>query len=164
MDRNAALAAALGAAVLAGCTADREAAPAPTTPSATTPPPADPDLALLSGWYAAERRLAARYAVLVRRVPALAPLRANHDTRADAVRDHLLVRGASPAEQPGAPLRGAPRSLVKSFAAAERRLAAAYLSELARVTDPKVATLGAELAAGARQHATLLELVPVPAT
>jgi len=160
VDRDALLAAALGAAVLSGCTSGSGSRPTPAptpTPSAS---PADPDLALLRSWATAERALAARYAPAVRAVPALKALRANHLARATAVVDHLRVRGAvAPAvpRQPRAPRDT--RALVRGLADAESRQAARYLAALARVRDPLVAMLGAELAAGARQHATVLRVV-----
>ena len=163
MDRDALLAAALGAAVLTGCTTSSPTPPGPTpspTPSAT---PEDPDLALLTAWATDERVLAARYAPAVRAVPALAALRANHVTRAAAVVEHLRVRGAAaPAVPAQPPTKAAPRALVAALADAERRLAGRYVAALGGVRDPLVVTLGAELAAGARQHAALLALVPVP--
>lgn len=157
------LAAALGTAVLAACTPsspDPAPAPSPGTPS---PTPVDPDVALLRTWSADERVLAARYAALVRAVPALKPLRANHVARAAAVADHLRVRGAAPLPIPAqAASKARPPALVDALADAERRLGARYLAALASVRDPKVAVLGAELAAGARQHVAVLRLVPLP--
>jgi hypothetical protein len=151
VDRDALLAAALGAAVLTGCTAPRRV-PALPSPSPSSAPPPDPDAALLSSWAASERRVAGLYG------PGgpLAPLRANHLARAVAVEALLVARGASPAPSP-APARPA---AVAALLTAERSLATAYLASLARAGDPAVAVLGAELAAGARQHAALLPLVP----
>ncbi|MDQ1712594.1 MAG: hypothetical protein QOE45_2044 [Frankiaceae bacterium] len=150
MDRDALLAAALGAAVLTGCTAPRRV-PSPSP----TPPPVDPDVAVLRSWAALERRAVATYDVAVRTAPALAPLRANHLARAAAVEALLATRGATPS--PATPASRAPDP-----SSAERGLVAAILASLPRVADPDVAVLGAELAAGARQHATLLPLVPRP--
>jgi hypothetical protein len=162
VDRDAVLAAALGAAVLTGCTSPSRPAPTPS-PSPSVPPPVDPDVAVLLSWAAAERSLAARYATAVHAVPALKPLRANHLARVAAAADHLRVRGVVPPPPPArAPLRGTPASLVRALADAERRLAAGYLADLTGVQNPKVAVLGAELLAGARQHATVLALVPLP--
>lgn len=159
MDRDALLAAALGAAVLSGCTSGDERPPRPTASPTPTPSPVDPDVALLRSWATAERALAARYAPAVRAVPALKPLRANHLARATAVADHLRARGTvAPAvpRQPRAPRETA--ALLRALADAETRQAARYVAALARVRDPLVAMLGAELAAGARQHATVLRV------
>ena len=162
MDRDALLTAALGAAVLVGCTPGRrEAAPTPSPSSPSPSPVEDPDVAVLVEWHGAEGALAFRYDALVKAVPALAPLRANHRTRADAVAEHLTRLGGTPS--PGAVVNpsASPAALAKSLAKAERDHAARVLSRLSRVRDPDVAVLGAELAAGARQHAVLLGLVPV---
>ena len=152
MDRDALLAAALGTAVLTGCTTSRRdpaPTPSPTTPS---PTPVDPDLATLRTWWTAEIRLSRAYARASREIR---PLGANHAARAAAVADHLRVRRAP------LPARPAARALSRAaLRTAERRLAADLLADLAGVRDPLVATLGAELAAGARQHATLLGLLP----
>jgi len=151
------LAAALGAAVLAGCT--RSSSPPRPSPSPSpSPTPVDPDVAVLTAWYAAEHGIAARYGSP--KGPVLKALRANHLARADAVLDHLRVRGAGPPTPvPQPPLRGKTASLVKAFREAERALAGRYVTGLGAIRDPKVAVLGAELAAGARQHAVVLGLV-----
>jgi hypothetical protein len=150
VDRDALLAAALGAAVVTGCTAPRRV---PALPSPSTSPPPDPDAALLSSWALAERRTAGLYAA----TGPLATLRANHLARAAAAEALLAARGASPSPPPAVPARPA---AVAALVAAERALAAGYVAALGRVTDSAVAVLGAELAAGARQHAALLPLVP----
>lgn len=153
MDRDALLAAALGAAVLTGCTVPRRV---PALPSPTPSPPPDPDVALLRSWGAAERRAVTAYDTPVRTSPALNTLRANHLARAAAVEALLAERGASPSPPAlAAPVLPAPVAL-------ERALVAGYLRDLGAVTDPGVAVLGAELAAGARQHLALLPLVPAP--
>jgi hypothetical protein len=153
VDRDALLAAALGAAVLTGCTAPRRV---PALPSLSpSPAPPDPDAALLSSWALSERRVAGLYGP----TGPLAPLRANHLARAAAAEALLVARGTSPSPPP-APARPA---AVAALVAAERSLATGYLASLPRVTDPSVAVLGAELAAGARQHAALLPLVPARA-
>ena len=160
MDRDALLTAALGVAVLSGCTATRRTAP--PAPSPTPSPLAHPDVAVLVEWGEAERALAFRYAPLVKAVAALAPLRANHLARAEAVDEHLArLGGGTPS--PGAVVNPSapPATLAKALAKLERDHAARCLSVLARVRDADVAVLGAELAAGARQHAVLLGLVPL---
>jgi hypothetical protein len=157
VDRDAVLAAALGAAALAGCTRAADP-PGPTSSPTPSPPPVDPDVAVLTAWYAAECGIADRYGKPTG--PVLKALRANHLARADAVLDHLRVRGVvapTPAARP--PLRGKTASLVSAFRDAERALAGRYVLGLGAIRDPKVAVLGAELAAGARQHAVLLGLV-----
>lgn len=151
------LAAALGAAVLAGCTRSPDP-PGPTPSPTPSPSPLDPDVAVLTAWYAAERGIADRYGRPAG--PVLKALRANHVERAGAVLDHLRVRGvAAPTPAPRPALRGRTASLVRAFRDAEKALAGRYVLGLAAIRDPKVAVLGAELAAGARQHAVLLGLV-----
>ncbi|HVF05761.1 MAG TPA: hypothetical protein VNA20_13045 [Frankiaceae bacterium] len=165
MDRDVVLAAALGAAVAAGCTTSERPAPEPTAAVTPTPTavPEDPDVVALRSWLAAERRLAARYAAVVRQVPALRPLRVNHTTRATALTDHLRARGVDPGPAATvAPLRGKPGTVVRTLARAERDLAAAYVATLPKVGDTAVLLLGAEFAAGARQHAVVLAQVEVP--
>jgi hypothetical protein len=161
VDRDAALVAALGAAVLAGCTQRRVPVPPSPSRSSTASPAADPAVAVLLGWEASERRLAALHASALRRVPGLTTLRRNHLARAGAIADRLRARGvASPSPTPAVrPLHGKPPALVAALVAAERGAATAYLGALARV-DADLATLGAELAAGARQHAVVLRLLP----
>lgn len=160
MDSDALLVAALGAAVLTGCT---PSAPVPSpSVSPSVPPSADPDVAVVSAWAVEERSLAARYGPLAARVPALAPLRANHLARAAACEALLSARGAVVPHATGRPSNGAPRALMAAFATVERRLAARYLTDVALVRDADVAVLGAELAAGARQHALALSVVRVP--
>jgi hypothetical protein len=158
VDRDALLVAALGAAVLGACTPDRTPAlPSPSAPGTT--PPVDPDVAVLAAWALAERNIAARYGLLVSKVPALKPLRANHLARsayAASLRPGITVHPTA------TPLHGAPKLVVKAFVKAEKALAVSYVTALAGVRDPAVATLGAELAAGARQHAALLPLVRLP--
>lgn len=156
MDRDAALVAALGAAVLAGCTERRVAVP-PTPSGPVTPSPADPDVATLAAWSASEQRLAVLYAPLVRAVPSLAALRRNHTARARAVEGRLRALGSARASisRPVAP-HGRPVALAAGLAAAERKAAAAYVAALSGLRDPDVAVLGAELAAGARQHVVVL--------
>jgi hypothetical protein len=164
VDRDALLVASLGAAVLTGCTTSPSPAPLPSgspSPSPSVTPAADPDVALLVTWASRERVLAARYAALARSVPALAPLRANHTSRAAAVERLVAERGGRLLEtKPPRALTGPRRDVVAAFVTAERRLAARYVAALRDVRDPDVAVLGAELAAGARQHAALLRLVP----
>ncbi len=164
MDRDAVLAAALGAAVLTGCTGRaRRSAPTPSAPPpSASPTPTDPDVATLLSWAAAERSIAARYAAFARSVPSLAALRTNHLARAEAVEEQLAFRGVRVVDAPATPpLRGARRSVVRAFATAERRLAADYLRDLRALRDAGLAVLGAELATGARQHAIVLDRVPV---
>lgn len=147
MDRDALLVAALGAAVV-GCTAGREddPAPVPTTPS---PTPAAADVALLESWWRRERSLAAS-------LPAsYIPLRNNHLTRAAAVAEHLAALGAAPPSPP-APVP------VADHAKAARDAAARYVAELTGAASADVAVLGAELAAGARQHAVVLAALAAP--
>jgi hypothetical protein len=157
MDRDALLVAALGAAVLTGCTPDRQ--PRPTPSASPSLAPTDPDVATLRAWASAERSIAARYGTLVRTVPSLKPLRANHLARAAAVEERLAFLGAAPPSPPATEaLRGKPAALLSAFAAAERRLAARYLADLRALRDPALAVVGAELAAGARQHAVVLGL------
>jgi hypothetical protein len=154
VDRDALLAAALGAAVLTGCTVPRRV---PALPSPTpSPSPPDPDVALLRSWAAGERRAVTAYDTPVRTSPALNTLRANHLARAAALEALLAERGASPSP-PAIAAPGLPAPV-----AMERALVAGYLRDLAAVTDPVIAVLGAELAAGARQHLALLPLVPAP--
>jgi hypothetical protein len=161
VDRDALLVAALGAAVLTGCTTSPSPAPLPSGSPSASRAPVDPDVALLATWASRERVLAARYAALARSVPALAPLRANHTARAAAVERLVAARGGTPLEtEPPPALKGPRRDVVAAFVTAERRLAARYVAALRDVRDPDVAVLGAELAAGARQHAALLRLVP----
>lgn len=151
------LAAALGAAVLAGCTRS-SGRPEPTASPTPSPSPVDPDVAVLTAWYAAERGIADRYGTPTG--PVLKALRANHLARADAVLDHLRVRGVvAPTPVPRPALRGKTASLVRAFRDAEKALASRYVTGLGAIRDPKVAVLGAELAAGARQHAVVLGLV-----
>lgn len=155
MDRDALLVAALGAAVLGACTPDRTPAlPSPT--SSVSPSTVDPDVAVLTAWALAERNIAARYGLLVTKVPALKPLRANHLARAAYV---ASLRPGITVTPTATPLRGAPKVVVPAFVKAEKALAVSYVAALAGVRDPDVAALGAELAAGARQHAALLPLV-----
>jgi hypothetical protein len=155
VDRDALLVAALGAAVLGACTPDRT--PALPSPTVSVPAsPVDPDVAVLTAWALAERNIAARYGLLVTKVPALKPLRTNHLARsayAASLRPGITVTPTAK------PLHGAPKLVVPAFAKAERALATSYVAALAGVRDPDVAALGAELAAGARQHAALLPLV-----
>ncbi|HEU0132823.1 MAG TPA: hypothetical protein VFQ85_17725 [Mycobacteriales bacterium] len=159
MDRDALLVAALGAAVLTGCT-PRSDRPGPATPSPLPSLAPDPDQALLAAWAAAERLAAARYDRPVRAIPALAPLRANHLARARAVEARLT---ASPSAAPAPPaLGGPPAAVVRALVTAERALAASYAAAVARAADPEVVLLGATLAAGARQHAALLPILPLP--
>ena len=163
MDRDALLTAALGAAVLTGCTPGRrDAAPPPESPSPSASPTVGPDVAVVVEWADAENALAFRYATLVKSVPALAPLRANHLARAEAVSEHLARLGGTPS--PAAVLhRKLPLpALVRSLTEAEREHATRVLARLSRLRDPDLVALGAELAAGARQHAVLLGLVPLP--
>ena len=156
------LVAALGAAVLAGCTTSGAPDPEPSE-SPTPTAPEDPDAAQLRAWLALEQRYADRYAAAATRVATLKALRSNHTARADAVADHLRVRGLLPPDRVPVPaLRGAPASVARTLARAERELAGRYVAALPRVTDPRVVVLGAELAAGARQHAELLALVRMP--
>ncbi len=158
MDR-AAFVAAAGVAFLAACTDRRHPAPPLPSPSSASPTP-DPDAAVLTAWSASEQRLAALYAPVVHPAAAIAALRANHVARAAAVAEHLRVRGLVAASAAAvAPLRGKPPAVVTALVAAERAAATGYLAALSRVSDPDVAVLGAELAAGARQHATVLRLV-----
>ena len=142
MDRRAFLGAALGAAV--ACT--RRAAPRPLPTATPAPTPTvDPDVALLTSWWLSERRLLASLPA------AAAPLRAAHATRADAVAEHLAARGATP---PAAPTAAPSRDAARTMEDASAR----YLADLARAASADVAVLGAELAAGARQHAVVLTL------
>jgi len=153
VDRDAALVAALGAAVLgAACTSSSKPTP---TPSPTTPSPApvDPDIAVLKGWYLAESAMARRYGG------------GNAPDFGDWHRGHLLdigdflrVRGEPPPRVPRGrvPLRGARAELLKLLGGHERTLAAEYQGMLAGVRDPKVATLGAELSAACRQYAAIM--------
>lgn len=151
MDRDAVLVAALGTAVLAACTSSSPPAPTPS-PSTPSPEPVDPDLALLLGWHTAELTMAARYGG--GNVPVFGDL---HRAHARDVADHLRVRGEPPPPPPSrGPYRGRRPALLKALARAERDLAARYQAALADVRDPKVALLGAELAASARQCAAVL--------
>jgi hypothetical protein len=156
VDRRAALAA-LGALVVTACTERRHALP--PSPSASSPPPVDPDVTTLVSWSASERRLALLYAPLLGKAPALRALRDNHTARAAAVADRLAVRGLSPSPVPTPVRKGGVPALVAALVADEREAATRYLAALGRIADPGVAVLGAELAAGARQHAVVLRLV-----
>ena len=94
MDRDAVLVAALGAAVLSGCTSPSRPAP---TPTPTTPEPVDPDIALLTAWYLEEAAMRLRY-------PGNAPpLSDAHGAHLSDIGDHLRVRGEPP---PVVPTRG----------------------------------------------------------
>lgn len=157
MDRDALLAAALGTAVLTGCTSsgDDDPTPAPA-PSSPTPDPVDPDITILRGWWSAEFTLMRMCAAGARKTPALRALAQNHNARLNAVADHLRVRDEP---QPRIPAAQQPAVTLAALTRDERRLVTGYLDDLPRVTDPLVVTLGAELAAGARQHAVLLGLL-----
>lgn len=107
----------------------------------------DPDVAILSAWWQSERRLRAA-------LPAAATaLRDAHHARAVAVAEQLVVRDAPLPTDPAPPTRPASQE----EAAAYTR----YVSALDSITSPDVAVLGAELAAGARQAATILALTAV---
>jgi hypothetical protein len=108
-------------------------------------PTADPDVALLTAWLVSERRLLASLP------PAAAPLRNAHATRAAAVAEHLAARGAPVPSGPST-------SPVRDAATAPRDASSRYLADVARAASADVAVLGAELAAGARQHAVVLAL------
>lgn len=148
MDRDALLAAALGAAVLTGCTSDDDPAPTPRPgpPTGHSSRDVDPDLPIVLAWWVSEHHLQ-------KATPATyVPLRAARAERIAAMAERLLALGGntnSPGPKP-----------IADLAKAERDASARYLVSLARVTDPAVAVLGAELAAGARQHATVLALLP----
>ncbi len=137
MDREGLLVAALGAAVLTGCTSHDEPAPTPTpTPS----PTADPEALVLTSWWTQEETLYANTP------PSHVPFRAAHRARRTAIEERLRARGV--------PIPGEPERWTLDLAGAER----AYTRSLAGLTDPDLVTLGAELAAGARQHAAVLGL------
>jgi hypothetical protein len=149
VDRRGLLGAALGlaaGAAVAGCTngGGTSPTPAPTTPSPT--PTLDPDLAILTAWWQSERRL------LDSLPTTAAPLRAAHAARLAAVAEHLAARGAPPPSPSPSPRP------VTALVKAELDASARYLKDLAAVASNDVAVLGAELAAGARQHATVLVL------
>ena len=164
MDRDSLLAAALGAAVLTGCTSRSRPAPAPSASPTPSPAPTDPDVAVLSGWIVEESRLADAYGAIVERLPSIAPLAGNHRDRAEELVTQVARRGAVPPRGgPGGGARtGSPGRVVAELARLEREAAARYLTALGRVADPGVAVLGAELAAGARQHAAVLRRVRTP--
>ena len=135
MDREGLLVAALGAAVLTGCT--RHDTPAPTpTPSPTT----DPRVAVLAAWWTTEATLHASTP------PSHVPFRNAHRARLAAIEERLAALGATPPPPP--------RAGRLDLAGAER----SYTRSLAGLSDPDPVTLGAELAAGARQHAAVLGL------
>lgn len=137
MDREALLVAALGAAVLTGCTHHDARKPAPRpTPSPTT----DPEAVVLAAWWAQEETL---YSATP---PGHLPFRAAHRARRIAIEERLRARGL--------PLPSQPERWTLDLAGAER----SYVRSLAGLTDPDLVTLGAELAAGARQHAVVLGL------
>ena len=157
MDRDALLAAALGAAVLTGCTSSGDDDPTPTpVPSSPSPEPYDTDITVLRGWWSAELTLMRMCAAGQRKTPALRALAQNHNARLNAVADHLRVRDEP---QPRIPAVKQPAVPLAALTSDERHLVTGYLDDLPRVIDPLVVTLGAELAAGARQHATLLGLL-----
>lgn len=156
VDRDRRLLVAFGALALTGCTPSRRPSPtpAPTTPTPT--PLSAPDLAVLRRWALAERHIVMRYSALVGKMPDLIPLRQNHAVRAEAVERRLPERPVLPRT---GPLDGRVPEVVRAFVAAERALAESYLADLAGLADPANAVLGAELAAGARQHVVILRAV-----
>ena len=161
------IAAAVGAGVLVGCTADPTPVPDPS--GSVSPPTLDPDAAALVAAHAREVALLATYADPLTVTPGLTPAadeaRVHHVLHLRAIealmREPALVVATSASPSAAASATPAPSApdavaLARSLLAAERTAADAGIVAVGSGVASAIRRLLAEIAASEAQHATAL--------